>query len=236
MQSDPDHCGSCRNRCVSGICIDGECAEALAGHIVALGHDYQVQRSGMNRLAGNALFLARGSPVRALVYEGGSSAGSRAGINAAINQVATATGRTWMATAAGDVNEVPYQLANADAFIIYAQATSSDATLQELGALWGRSLDMFLRRGGVIVMFETMSTSNAGTWQILESAGLFSCLSRSETTGTRITVSDPADSVALRVPLEYVGERTTVRFDTGDGNIVCRDEMGPVVVHRTYVP
>ena len=46
---------------------------------------------------------------------------------------------------------------------------------------------------------------------------------------------DPADAVALRVPLAYTGEPTTVRFDTDAGNVVCSDGEGPVVIHRTVV-
>lgn len=236
VSSDPDNCGACGVVCASGICIDGECSDALASHVVALGHDYEVRRPGMNRLAGNALFLARGSPVRALMYEGGSTMPTRVGTDAAIQQVATAIGRTWTRIAVSDPSKVTLELADADAFVIYAQTTATDAELRDLGVLWARALQSFIRRGGVIVMFETMAAGHAGTWQILDAAELFDCSGRTEITGAAITVIDPADSVALRVPLAYMGERTTVRFDTAETNVVCSDGTGPVVVHRTIVP
>jgi hypothetical protein len=236
VSSDPDNCGGCGIVCASGICIDGECSEALAGHVVALGHDYETSRVGMNRLAGNSLFLARGAPVRALVYEGGSTLATRIGTDAAFVQVATALGRSWTRIVVGDPSEVTFQLADADAFVIYAQTTATDAELRDIGATWSRALDTFLRRGGVVVMFETQSAAHAGTWQILDAAGLLSCTGRTDTTASRIDVVDPADSVALRVPLAYMGERTTVRFDSPDGNVVCSDGTGPVVIHRTLVP
>ncbi|MDQ3032929.1 MAG: hypothetical protein M3Y87_10965 [Myxococcota bacterium] len=236
VSSDPDNCGACGVVCASGICIDGECSDALASHVVALGHDYEMRRPGMNRLAGNALFLARGSPVRALMYEGGSTMATRVGTDAAIQQVATAIGRTWTRTAVSDPSKVTLELADADAFVIYAQTTATDAELRDLGVLWGRALDSFIRRGGVVVMFETMAAGHAGTWQILDAAELFECSGRSDISGATITVVDPADSVALRVPLAYMGERTTVRFDTAESNVVSSDGTGPVVVHRTIVP
>jgi hypothetical protein len=232
----PDHCGSCGTVCSSGICIDGECSEPLAGHVVVIGHDYVMSRRGQNRLAGNAVFLARGSPVQVLVWEGQSTMASRSGTDAAIDQVATAIGRTWTRTAPTDSVEVPLRLATHDAFVIYAQAGEDDATLRSYGVKWQGALIEFLRRGGVVVLFDTQSPINAGTWQILAEAGLFTATGRVDTTGSVIIVSEPADAVALRVPLAYAGERTTVRFLSSDATVVTRDSMGPVVIHRTIVP
>jgi hypothetical protein len=182
--NDPDNCGRCANVCTSGICIEGECSEPLAGHVVVIGHDYTVVRRGMARLAGNALFLARGNPVHALVWEGTSSTASRTGSDTAINQVATALGRSWIRESATDPASVPLQLADVDAFVIYAQQGGDDVALRSLGLQWTRALEMFLARGGVIVLFETMTASHQGTWQILDEAGLFECSSRVDSTGT----------------------------------------------------
>ncbi|UJR80742.1 hypothetical protein [Sandaracinus amylolyticus] len=236
VSSDPDNCGGCGIVCASGICIDGECSDALAGHVVAIGHDYVTSRAGMRRLAGNAVFLARGSPARVVVFEGGSTAASRSGTDAAIQLVANGIGRTWDRIAVDDPEEVPLWLADADAFVIYAQTTSTDAELREWGASWSRALDSFVRRGRVVVMFETQSDTNAGTWQILDAAGLFACTGRIATTSPTIMVVEPSDAVALRVPLTYAYERETVRFETTQPTVVCSDGTGPVVVHRTIVP
>jgi hypothetical protein len=51
-----------------------------------------------------------------------------------------------------------------------------------------------------------------------------------------ISVTAPADGVALRVPLVYAGETTTVHFDTAESVAVTSAPTGPVVIHRTVVP
>lgn len=236
VSSDADNCGSCGTVCSSGICIDGDCSDPLAGHVVVVGHDYDRSRTGMNRIAGNAVFLARGNPVRVLVWEGMSSAASRAGTDAAITQVASALGRSWVRLTPADAGKVPLFLADADAFVIYAQNGSDDASLRALGTLWSSALAEFLRRGSSVVVFETMTGAHAGTWQILAEAGLFTCTGRVDTTGSTVRIASPSDAVALRVPLAYSAERTTVRFMTTDVAIVADDSMGPVVVHHTVVP
>ena len=235
VSSDADHCGSCGHRCESGICIDGECSGALAGHVIVVGHDYVASRPGMRRIAGNAVLLAGGSPARVIVFEGGSVPASRAGTDAAIQYVADDVGRSWDRLPVADPARVPLELADADAFVVYAQRAVDDATLRAWGAEWARALDSFVRRGGVVVLFDTTSTMNAGTWQILAEAGLFTATGRTETTGT-ITVVEPSDAVARFVPLTYASEQQTVRFETSERTAVCADGVGPVVVHRTLVP
>ncbi len=236
LRRDPDNCGGCGVVCASGICVDGDCSDPLAGHVVVVGHDYVTSRRGMNRIAGNAVFLARGSPVSVVVWEGGSSAPSRLGTDAAIQQVALATGRAWTRTAPADPMQVPLDLAKADAFVIYAQSSGDDASLRSLGRLWSRALAEFVARGGVIVMFETASSAISGTWEILDAAGLFACAGRTETTGSLISIVAPSDAVALLAPLAYSGERTSVRFDTSATTVVASDGVGPVVIHLTVVP
>lgn len=233
---DPDHCGRCGNSCGSGICIDGECSDALAGHVVVIGHDYETSRTGQNRIAGNALFLARGSPVRALVWEGTVTMASRRGVEMAIDQVATAIGRTWMRSTLSDPSRLSLELARSDAFLIHSQPSGSDVALRALGSEWALPLASFLQRGGVIVLFETASAEHAGTFQILEDAGLFTARSRTDSTGAVISVTAPSDAVALRVPLSYAGSRGTVRFDTIETTVVTATSEGPVVIHRTIVP
>lgn len=232
----PDHCGGCGVVCGSGICIDGECSNALAGHVVIVGHDYETSRAGQNRLAGNALFLARGSPVRTLVWEGEVSSASRRGVEAAIDAVARAIGRAWARTQLSDPALLPVEIARADALLVHAQSGADDESLRALGRAWSVALSSFLARGGVVVLFDGPSAANAGTWQILDAAGLFSASSRTEVTSEIVSVRAAADAVALRVPLFYAGERHTVAFDTPDGVVVTATTSGAVVVHRTLVP
>src|SRR5690606_36752939 len=57
-QTNPRHCGMCRNICPSGICVDGECVGATSGHLIALCMDLEVQSSQPIRLLQNSVFLA----------------------------------------------------------------------------------------------------------------------------------------------------------------------------------
>lgn len=234
LASDPDHCGLCGNVCPSGLCVDGECLGPTAGHVVVVGHDYRDSRRGMNRVAGNAVLLPPGAPVRVLAYEGGASAASIRGIDDAIDQVAGTTGRTWMKSSTA-APEVPLRLSNADTFVIYPQPDVSDAELAALGTAWHVALATFLERGGVVVLFDGQGT-NAGTWQILAAAGLFSGTARHDVSGDRVRVVAPGDAVALAVPLVYRGELSSVRFETTEPGVVVAHDDGPVVVHRVVTP
>ena len=129
-------------------------------------------------------------------------------------------------------------LASADVLVVYAQRDATDAELNAVGAEWSAALDTFVRRGGVVVVFDTNSGTNAGTFQLLSAAGLLAVASRTVITGTIVSV-DPAalgDAVAIGVPPMYRAETTTVRFDTVEPLTIVRDALGPVVVHRVVIP
>jgi len=233
--TDPDHCGSCGNSCPSGICVDGECQSATAGHLVVVGHDYRDSRRGMNRVAGNALFLASGAPVEALVFEGAAAASAVRGTDRAFDQVARETGRSWTRSLVTDAREVPLRLAAADAFVVYAQRGGTDAVLRKLGDDWSVALTTFLMRGGVVVVFDG-DAMHEGTWQIVDEAGLFTCSGNVEISGDPIGVVSPGDAVALGVPLSYRAETTSVWFETMETRVVVSHADGPVVVHEVFAP
>lgn len=235
LRRDPDHCGACGVSCESGVCAEGECASRVAGHLVLVGHDYEESRPGMNRVAGNAVFLGRGSPVRILAFEGEASEASIAGTDAAIAQVAAATGRSVTRTVAERPDEVSAQLADADVLVLYAQAGATDEELAAWGGAWSRALHTFLGTGGVVVVFDGLG-ANGGTHRALVAANLLFARGRADASGRVLTVTSPADAVVLGVPLRYRGERSTVRFDATDEGMVVGDGVGPVVLHRTVAP
>lgn len=235
LTKDRDNCGMCARKCSSGICSFSLCEEAAPGHLILIGHDYRKSNKNMNRVAGNAVFMATGQTVNVVTYLGGVTPQSLTGVNAAIDEVATARGRSWAATSAMP-GTVSYLLASADVFLVYPQRTGNNAALTALGDQWKTALGEFLARGGIVVVFDGAAI-HAGTWQILQGAGLFQA--DGPTTllpDSLLTVTLPVDSVVLGVPITYTAVLNTVWFNTTDPNVVVRHPDGPVVIHRVFVP
>jgi hypothetical protein len=234
LATDPDNCGVCNNPCSSGLCAAGICLQQGAGHLVVIGHDYVVNRSGMNNLLGNAVFLSASDPVAVLAFEGHASPAAIAGTNFAIDQVAAERGRQWQRTV-GTAITVATDLANYDVLLIYAQESSVDQTLTDAGVAWDAAMTAFLALGKTIVLLDGPSSTNAGTFQIVTAAGLFSATARADVTGQVLTVVSPADAVSLRVPRTYRAEMASVGFTSTESNKVVLSPGGAaVVIHRTF--
>lgn len=234
LQRDPDHCGSCDKRCMSGICELGECADAIAGQAVVIGHDFTKANTAMQRLAGNAVFLGLGAPVRILVYAGDADAASVEGVERAIDVVKEETGRDWQRVEAIEAL-VPLQLSAADVLLIHAQVGASNSSLRKLGEQWGNALAQFVSTGGVIVVIEAPSERNAGTFQVLGPSRIFLAQGREEIESQPLNVETPGLGVAVRVPERYMSLSHTVHFNgvTSPGSLVVVDkERLPVVVQR----
>ncbi|MGF1466338.1 MAG: MXAN_6577-like cysteine-rich protein [Sandaracinaceae bacterium] len=236
LSDDADHCGRCRNACVSGLCFGGDCVTPTVGHVVVIGHNYEVGRTGINRVVGNAVFLASGATVRVLVHDAESALASVDGTDRAIDQVATERGRSWTKVTYTRADDVPFLLSTVDAFLIYAQAEATDASLEDLGRRWARALETFLQSGGVVVLLEDASSANTGTYGVLQEAGVFTATGRVDISASVLQIAAPGDAVALGVPLTYRGETVTVRFTgTTDPTVVARSG-DPVVIHRIVTP
>jgi hypothetical protein len=231
LSSDPDNCGMCGTVCSSGICITDECLGGMTGHVIVIGHDYVDSREGMNRLVGNSVFLATGASVDVLVYEGDATDGAIAGTDAAIDQVSAETGRSWVRTLAASASDVTSMLTSNDVLVIYHQEGSTDGALDALGTMWQTELDLFVSVGGIVVLMEGGGT-HAGTYQILETAGLFSASSRAVVASPILSVVDAGNAIALGVDNPYLGEDTTVEFTTSETTVVVESSNGPVVIHK----
>jgi hypothetical protein len=234
LVSDPDNCGGCASRCGSGLCLGGMCQQQGVGHVVVIGHDYVVNRSGMNNLIGNAVLLSGDDPVSVLAYEGAATPGAITGTNSAIDQVAGARGRRWVrqVVQAGDVVA---RLPSADSLLIYAQQGASDATLLQLGVDWGPTLQTFVNSGRTVVLLDGPSMNNAGTYQILTTAALFAATARADVTGQTLTVVAGGDAVAVRVPRTYRAEMSSVAFTTLEAVKVVQTMAGDaVVIHKFF--
>jgi hypothetical protein len=237
LASDAEHCGRCHNRCGSGICEGGTCADAVAGQAVVIGHDFTSANNAMRRIAGNAVFLARGAPVRVLSYQADAAEASVTGVEQAIDFVKSEIGREWLKTEA-DEALLPMQLAEADVLVVHAQVDATHGTLARLGQAWASALAQFSARGGVLVLFEAPSERNDGTFRLLSPANIFSAQSRSGIEDQPLRIETPGLGVALRVPERYLSASQTVHFTAPSiGMPIAIDREGrAVVIHRVIVP
>jgi hypothetical protein len=237
LSTDPDNCGFCGNSCGSGLCSNGQCEAAGTGRAIVIGHDYLKNRPAMNRILGNAIFLWPVNPVRLLVYEGGANATAIAGADAAIAQVANATGRqaVRVTAAAGDV---PALLASTDVFLIYGQELADDTTLGQLGLDWSAALLTFMTGGGTVVLLDAAYAGNSGTCQILAQPGLFQIARATATTGDVCSVVARGDALSTGLPRTYLCEQNSTSFDVTDLStnitVVVEDVDKTVVVHKLF--
>jgi hypothetical protein len=235
LRTDPDNCGACGRVCATGLCEAGDCVGALAGHVVLLGHSYEVHRAAMDRLLGNAVLLTSARPARVLPFEGTALPVAIAGARRAIDDTALALGRTVTWLPSTTESALPSALADADVLVVYAQAGGTDLDLTRIGTSWSLALDTFLLRGGVVVVLDA-AASHRGTWGILEAAALMTADRHEAATGATVRIVAPADGMAIGVPLSYRAERESVRYFGIDLPVVASDTVAPVVLHLTVVP
>ena len=229
LSNTPEHCGACGNVCTTGLCSDGICERALAGHLVVLGHDFVNSRNAMERLLGNSVLLSSAATVRVLSYEGHASAASIAGVEAAL---ARRVGPAMTLMRATDADRVSGELANADVFLVHAQAGGTLEELEALGLLWSRAMETFLLRGGVVVVLDTLAP-HGGTWQLLEAAGRMHADGIADATLATARILSATDAVAIGVPLSYRAEATSVHFIGADLPGVVGDGALPIILHGT---
>jgi hypothetical protein len=229
LSNTPEHCGACGNVCSTGLCNEGVCERALAGHLVVLGHDFVNSRNAMERLLANSVLLSPAATVRVLSYEGHASAASIAGVEAAL---ARRVGARMTLTTATSPDLVSGELAHADVFLVHAQSGGTLEELEALGLQWSRAMETFLLRGGVVVVLDTLAP-HGGTWQLLEAAGRMRADGIEDATLATARILSPTDAVAIGVPLSYRAEATSVRFVGCDLPGVVGDGALPIVLHGT---
>ena len=239
LTSDADNCGACGRACMSGICDAAICSEEVPGHLVVVGHNFARFRRAQMLLLANAVFSLSGTnPVRVAALTAWTRTGTGTAANnvdLAISQAALERGRTWERTALEDLVALGSALETSDVLLIYEQCLAGDSDLRAAGAALAGQLDAFLHRGGIVLMTDAR-TGNNGSWQLLDAAGLFAATGCTDITDARVSVLAPGDAIASGVPLTYVAERDSVRFESAETSQVVGDGTAPVVIHKVVRP
>lgn len=215
LATDPDNCGSCGHVCASGICAAGACLGEVAGHVVAIGHDYGAANAAMRRVLGNAaalgthhdLAIGRWAPSAAVTY--------------ALSHSLAQLGRPWHTVA---LSSAPTSLAALDVVLVDPQAVD-DA--EAFGASWSTELAMFLDGGGVIIVLEGAGGTNH---RFALGAALFVSATPTIATSEHLSVVAPSDSVAQQVLSPYAAAATSVAFP-GLDPVIATPSGDAVVFH-----
>jgi hypothetical protein len=234
LDVDPDNCGVCGRRCPTGLCSAGMCIDARPGHVVLVGHSYDVSRVVIRRVVGNSVWLANAAEIDVGIYEGDARATARNGVNRAIDE--SASGRVWNRMPLADADAIVAALGELEVVLVHAQNGATDAELLALGAALGPFLRPYVAGGGVVVVLDG-GGSHAGTWQILDAAGLLDAGGRTSIGNVTLDVVSPTDAVATGLPFQYRAENESASFTSDDGaDVVVQHGTAPVVLHRVVTP
>jgi hypothetical protein len=233
--------GSCGKVCPSNSCQNGLCQGNAAGHVIAVGHDYETSpspASSQARVLSNAVLLSLSNPVRVLSYERYVSAKATANLKGLVQTAAQLQGRKVAFTSVVVDAAVPAMLdINAyDVLLVPDQRGAPSGDLATLGGGWKQSgkIDAFLHGGGVVVALD----GGSGVHEMpafLGAADLLATTSSTVVTGA-LTVIAPNDAVGVGVVSPYVPTAGTVTLDTEPNggtvvHVVTKQGL-PVVVHK----
>ncbi|MFO0680934.1 MAG: hypothetical protein U0234_02730 [Sandaracinus sp.] len=237
LTSDAHHCGDCAMDCGSAACVAGTCQPDAEGDVVVIGHDFDHYRAETRTLLVNGVFLPAHDPLRVVVWDRAATATTRANVTMALSLGAGA--RAFTRVTATSAESIPVLLDDADTFLVLGQPTATDAELTALGSAWRLALEELLRRGGAVVLLDSPSLGNGGTFQIVRSAGLFQATAISEVVSAHVSLvtARASDPLLVGIPAGgYTGDQHTVVFSSLSPDAVLRAPSGPVAFHVVVAP
>lgn len=226
VTSDPDNCGACGRVCASGICQASVCVGALAGHVVAIGHDYENHNPAMRRLLANAASLGAAKDLAIARLRGSATAAAHTGTGSALANGMQQVGRTWHAVQLPATPSAE-ALVDVDVVVVEAQVGDGEAA-RSLGQAWSAPFDGFVRNGGVVIVLEGGS---GVSYRFSAAAGLYVADPPLDATGLRATIVDASDAVTQQVVSPYLAEGSSAALPNLSGPIVTA--AGTLVIHQT---
>ncbi len=243
ITTDSSNCGGCGKVCPSNSCVNGSCVGSAAGHIIAIGHDYQVvpaQNSSQARALANAVFVSKSSPISVLSFEHYAVAQDVVNVKSTLTAQAKKQGRTMSFTVSVNDNDVPNTLAikTYDVLLVPDQRVAGNGALKTLGTNWSSNTAIvdFLHAGGVIVILD--GASGTSEMPDLETnMGVLSVKAHTTLSSPSLTVLAPGDAVGAGLISPYVPTKSCSWFDTEPASgtvtyVVGNGANQPVVVHK----
>jgi len=236
VSTDPIDCGGCGIVCASGICFDGRCVGAYAGHVVLCGFERAALAAiAPSRVAGNAIFAWPVDPVRVGAL-GPSPSDSTLGD--ALTSEATQRGRSasieWFADAGAIADRM--EASTLDVAIVGSLPPGAEMAA-EAGARLAEGLVALTSRGGVFLMLAEGDAADIESF--LDAAGIASGLQPVEAAPGPLDVVAFDDALAVGVPSPFARPARSLSLESADfvGRAVVADQNNrPVVLHGVVEP
>lgn len=242
IDSDPQNCGACGHACQTGLCGGGQCQGSSAGHVAAIGIDYQGVNAGSSaaRLLGNAVFLHAHEPVRVALYTQNASNDVRDQVAALVGAEAAARGRSAMITNMLDASLLgeSAQDLETDVVIVLPQPYAEPGEMVGVANTWALPLDDFTGAGGVLIVL----AKGPGAEELLTASQWFGPLVLSAEPMQSLEISSWLDALSVGVLSPFALSHATTSLtpsaplDAWTQIVVSTQVGAPVILHRVVAP